>query len=271
MSYKSVVKKNNVNIIGRGEQVMLFAHGFGCDQNMWRYVTPAFEEQFKIVLFDHVGAGKSDWDCYDFDKYSSLQAYADDIIEICEELDFTQVIFVGHSVSSMIGLLVGIKEPTLLSMLIMVSPSPCYINKEGYAGGFSRSDIDELLASMESNYLGWSSQITPVIMGNPDKPEMTEELNNSFCRTDPKIAAQFAKATFLADNRSDLAKLKVNALVLQCKEDLIAPLQVGHYVADNISEASIVILDATGHCPHLTAPTETVSAIKEFLAVLITN
>ena len=245
---------------------MLFAHGFGCDQNMWRYVWPAFADEYRIVLFDHVGAGGSDARAYDRDRYSSLQGYADDVLGICDELGLSEVVFVGHSVSAMIGVLAAIEEPQRFARLVLIGPSPRYVNDDGYLGGFSREDIDGLLASLESNYLGWSSAMAPVIMGNADRPELGEELTNSFCRADPEIAAQFARVTFLSDNRADLARVSTPSLVLQCSEDVIAPSAVGEYVQRHLRDSRLVELQAIGHCPNLSAPEETVAAIREYLA-----
>jgi sigma-B regulation protein RsbQ len=264
----SILTRNNVTVMGEGTQPMLFAHGYGCDQNMWRLVVPAFAADYKIVLFDHVGAGNSDLAAYDRAKYSSLRGYAHDVIEICRELDLRDVIFVGHSVSAMIGILAAIDEPDRFARLILVGPSPRYIDDpgSGYVGGFARKDIDELLEFQDSNYLGWSSTLAPVIMNNPDRPELAEELTNSFCRTNPEIAKQFAAVTFLSDNRDDLAKTPVPSLVLQCREDAIAPQAVGTYVHRHLPSSELVVLHAIGHCPHLSAPDETVAAIKAFLA-----
>jgi sigma-B regulation protein RsbQ len=258
--------RNNVTERGpRGGQPMLFAHGFGCDQNMWRYVWPRFAEEHRIVLFDHVGAGGSDLSAYDAERYSSLQGYADDVLEICRELDLSDVVFVGHSVSAMIGVLAAAADPGRFSRLVLVGPSPRYIDEEGYRGGFTREDIESLLESMDSNYLGWSSQMAPVIMGNEERPELSEELTNSFCRTDPEIARQFARVTFLSDNRADLARVRVPTLVLQCAEDAIAPEPVGRFVERELADSRLVLLDAVGHCPNLSAPEQTGAAIEEFL------
>ncbi|MDP9134232.1 MAG: alpha/beta hydrolase [Actinomycetota bacterium] len=244
---------------------MVFAHGFGCDQNMWRFVTPAFEDRCRVVLFDHIGAGKSDISAYDPRRHSSLAGYAEDVLEICAALELERVIFVGHSVSAMIGVLAAIREPERFEKLVLIGPSPCYVDEDGYVGGFSRADIDELLESLDSNYLGWSSAMAPVIMGNPGHPELGEELTNSFCATDPEIARQFARVTFLSDNRLDLAQVGIPTLVLQCSDDPIAPRPVGEYVHDQIPDSRLVQLDATGHCPNLSAPEETVAAIEAFL------
>jgi sigma-B regulation protein RsbQ len=261
----SVLKRNNVKVLGRGNQPMIFSHGYGCDQNMWRFVTPAFEEDYKVVLFDHVGHGQSDASSFDPAKYGSLEGYAQDLLEICRELDLNEAIFVGHSVSAMIGVIAAIKEPNRFESLVLVGPSPRYINDEGYVGGFKPEDIDGLLEFLDTNHLGWSSTMAPVIMGNPERPELGEELANSFCRTDPEIARHFARVTFTSDNRADLAKLKTRALVLQCAQDVIAPEEVGRYVHANLPGSQIVFLKATGHCPNLSAPEETVEAIQAFL------
>jgi sigma-B regulation protein RsbQ len=261
-----VVERNNVRISGaRHGRPMLFAHGFGCDQNMWRYVTPAFEDEYKVVVFDHVGAGRSDASAYDPVKYGSLQGYASDVLDICRELELHDVVFVGHSVSAMIGVLAAVEEPARFGRLVLIGPSPRYVDDDGYVGGFTREDIDGLLDSLDSNYLGWSEAMAPVIMGNADRPELGEELTNSFCRTDPAIAKQFARVTFLSDNREDLARVDVPALVLQCREDAIAPMEVGAYVEQSLPNAQLVVLDATGHCPNLSAPSATVEAIRAFL------
>jgi sigma-B regulation protein RsbQ len=232
---------------------------------MWRHVAPAFAGRYRIVLFDHLGAGRSDLSAYDPERHGSLDGYADDVLALLHELDLRDVVFVGHSVSAMIGVLAANREPERFDRLVLVGPSPRYINDEGYVGGFEREDIDGLLTSLESNYLGWSGAMAPVIMGNADRPELGEELTNSFCRTDPDIAAQFARVTFLSDNRTDLAKLAVPALVLQCADDAIAPRAVGEFVDREIPDSRLVLLDATGHCPNLSAPEATVAAMRSFV------
>jgi len=245
---------------------MIFAHGYGCDQAMWRFITPAFQDTHRLVLFDHVGAGQSDLSAYNRSKYSTLRGYAEDVLEICRELDLKDAIFVGHSVSSMIGVLAAIAEPSRFQRLVLIGPSPCYINDGDYVGGFNRTDIDGLLESLESNYLGWSSSMAPAIMGNPDRPELGTELTNSFCRTNPEIARHFARVTFLSDNRADLPKVKVRSLILQCSDDLIAPEAVGRYLHQQLAGSELRVLKATGHCPHLSAPEETVEAMRAFLS-----
>jgi len=260
------MRRNNVVTHGPAdEQPIVFAHGFGCDQNMWRFVWPAFAEDHHVVLFDHVGAGESDLAAYDFDRYASLQAYADDVLEICHELDLHEVIFVGHSVAAMIGALAAAAEPDRFARLVLIGPSPRYIDDGDYVGGFSAQDIDGLLESMESNHLGWSSTMAPVIMGNPDRPQLGRELTNSFCRTDPEIAAHFARVTFTSDNRADLERVRTPSLVLQCSQDAIAPEVVGDFVHRALPGSRLVQMAATGHCPNLSAPEETVAAIKAFL------
>jgi sigma-B regulation protein RsbQ len=262
----SVLARNNVSLSGPvGGRPMMFAHGFGCDRNMWRFVAPAFEDEYRVVLFDHVGAGGSDHSAYRRSKYDSLQGYADDVLEICRELELRDVVFVGHSVSSMIGVLAAAKEPARFGKLVLIGPSPRYVDDEDYVGGFSREDIDGLLDSLDSNYLGWSHTFAPVIMGREQAPELQEELTNSFCRTDPEIARHFARVTFRSDNRADLASVAVPTLVLQCSDDVIAPLAVGEFVHRQIPGSAFALMKATGHCPNLSAPEETVAAIRGFL------
>jgi sigma-B regulation protein RsbQ len=260
-----VRKKNNVNIRGNGQQPMLFVHGYGCNQNMWRFLTPEFEKDYKVILIDLVGYGESDIDSFDKVKYSSLKGYASDIIKVCEELELKNITLVGHSVSSMIGLHVSLMAPKLIDQLIMIGPSPCYIDQDNYTGGFSKEDIDDLINTLNSNYLGWSSAITPVIMGNPDKPELTDELKNSFCQTDPEIAEQFAKVTFMGDERKYLDQCSTKTLIIQSQQDIIAPIEVGKFVHDKMKNSELAILDVSGHCPHMSSPKETTKAIKSFL------
>jgi sigma-B regulation protein RsbQ len=261
----SVIERNNVHVRGAGDRAMMFAHGFGCDQNMWRFVAPEFESDFEVVRFDHVGAGGSDLSAYDPRKYSTLSGYADDVVEIGRELNLNDAIFVGHSVSAMIGVLASLKAPGMFGRLVLVGPSARYIDDVGYVGGFSEKQIAELLEFLEDNHMGWSAAMAPSIMGNPDRPELGEELTNSFCRTDPEIAKAFARVTFTSDNRADLPKVSVPTLILQCKEDIIASSEVGEYVHDQIPGSKMVILDATGHCPNLSAPREVVAAIQAFV------
>ena len=261
-----VVRRNNVQVRGTGEQPMVFAHGFGCDQNMWRYVTPAFEADYKVVLFDYVGAGKSDLNAYDVKRYGTLDGYAQDILDIVEVLDLHDVILVAHSVSSMVGVLAANRQPDRFAHLIMVGPSPRYINDGAdYVGGFERADIEGLLEMMDKNYIGWANFLAPAIVKNEDRPELGRELTESFCSTDPVLARRFAEVTFLADNRSDLRNVSVPSLIMQCSDDIIAPLAVGDYVHANTPLSTLRVLEATGHCPHMSHPEETIEAIREYL------
>ncbi|MFC7739335.1 alpha/beta fold hydrolase [Roseomonas sp. GCM10028921] len=261
----SVLRRHNVKVSGFGPKAMVFAHGFGCDQNMWRFVAPAFADCYRTVLFDHVGAGGSDISAYDPEKYASLDGYAEDVVELCRELEIQGGVFVGHSVSAMIGVLAARKAADLFDRLVLVGPSPRYVDEGDYVGGFSEGQIHELLEFLDSNHMGWSHAMAPVIMGNPDRPELGEELTNSFCRTDPEIAKRFARATFLSDNRADLAEVRARSLILQCSEDVIAPPCVGEYVHRAIPGSEFVLLEATGHCPNLSAPEETIAAMRAFL------
>ena len=261
----TLVDKHAVQISGHGVRPMLFSHGFGCDQNMWRLVVPAFAADFKTVVFDHVGAGRSDLSAYDRDKYASLDGYADDVVALCDAVNLKEVVFVGHSVSAMIGVLAAARRPGLFSHMIMICPSPRYVDDADYVGGFARADIDELLEFLDANHLGWSTTMAPVIMGNPDRPELAEELSNSFCTTDPDIARQFARVTFLSDSRGDLAAVATPTLIIDCLEDSIAPPEVGRYVQAAIAGSVLTTLDATGHCPHLSASEATIAAIQAYL------
>jgi sigma-B regulation protein RsbQ len=262
-----VIARNNVRTFGSGKQPMLFAHGFGCDQNMWRFITPAFADDNRIVVFDYVGSGKSDLSAYDAERYSSLDGYAHDVLDVIHALDLNDVIFVGHSVSSMVGVLAANAEPERFAHLIMVGPSPRYVNDPpDYVGGFERRDIEGLLETMEKNYIGWANFLAPAIMKNPDRPELSQELETSFCSTDPVIARRFAEATFFADNRRDLAALDVPSLIMQCSDDMIAPLEVGDYLARALPNSTLRILNATGHCPHMSHPGETIQVIREYLS-----
>ncbi|MEO3403305.1 alpha/beta hydrolase [Mucilaginibacter sp. CAU 1740] len=262
---ESIIKRNNVNVIGSGEQVILFAHGFGCDQNAWKFVVDAFTENYKVVLFDYTGSGSSDVGQYNADKYSKLEGYAQDVLDICEALEIRNSIFVGHSVSSMIGILAAIEHPEYFSKLVLIGPSPRYLNADNYSGGFEQKDLEGLFEFMENNYLGWSSFMAPAIMGNAERPELGEFLTGSFCSTDPDIARDFARVTFMSDNRADLAKLQVSSLTLQCSDDIIAPVSVGQYVHQHIPGNKFVQLNAAGHCPHISEPDETIAAIRSFI------
>jgi sigma-B regulation protein RsbQ len=262
---KDILKRNNVRVFGKGKKPILFAHGYGCDQNVWTSITPAFEKDYQLIVFDYVGAGGSDLSAYDKERYSTLKGYSKDVLEICDALSLKEVIFIGHSVSAMIGVLAANDRPELFSKLVFLGPSPRYIHDEGYVSAFERDDLEGLFEMMDNNYLGWSQALAPQIMANPERPELGQTLSNSFCATDPEIAKQFARVTFLSDNRADLEKLTVPSLTLQCAEDIIAPLAVGEFVNTHTRNNQLVILKATGHCSHMSAPEETIEAIKSFI------
>jgi sigma-B regulation protein RsbQ len=262
----SIGKRNNVHVAGSGPATLVFAHGFGCDQNMWRKIAPLYAQRYRTVLFDLTGSGGSDLSAYDTAKYDTLHGHADDVVGIVEAFAEGPVVFVGHSVSAMIGLLANLKAPERFAAQVMVSPSPCYINDGDYVGGFEREDIDGLLETLESNYLGWASNMAPAIMGAPEQPALADELTNSFCRTDPDIAKHFARVTFRSDNRADLPRLQAPTLILQCSDDIIAPKAVGDYMVRTLPRATLVLIENFGHCPHLSAPGPSIEAIDRFLA-----
>jgi sigma-B regulation protein RsbQ len=267
MAAMDVLARNHVTVVGQAQgPTLVLAHGFGCDQNLWRLVVPLLADRFRVVLFDHVGAGRSDLAAWSEERYSSLEGYAEDVLEILRELDLGPAVFVGHSVAAMMGVLAALREPGLFSGLVLLAPSPCYLDDADYQGGFSAADIAELLESLESNYLGWSGAVAPMIMGNPQRPELAEELTNSFCRTDPAIARVFARTTFLSDNRADLPGVRVPTLVVECARDTLAPAGVGAFVAAAIPGSELVSLDVHGHCPQLAAPEATAAAIGAFAA-----
>ncbi len=262
-----ILKRNNVTILGQGPKTLLFAHGFGCDQNMWRFVIPAFADDYRLVLFDYVGAGKSDRAAYSADRYSSLHGYAQDVLDICAALELTEAVFVGHSVSGMIGLLASLQEPSHFSDLVMVSPSPCYLNDPpDYFGGFERSEVEGLLDLMDKNDLGWASFLAPAMIQDPEQPGLTAEMEQSFCANDPKIMRRFAEATFFSDNRTDLASATLPSLILQCTDDAIVPLSVSDFLHRHLPGSVLTMIEATGHCPHMSHPHATVQAIKDYLS-----
>ena len=266
----SVLQRHNVQLSGRETgQPMIFSHGFGCDQNMWRFITKEFEEDFRIILFDYVGSGHSDLSAYDAERYSTLEGYARDVLDVVHALDLREIIFVGHSVSSMIGVLAANEEPERFEKLILIGPSPRYLNDASYVGGFERKDIEGLFDMMDRNFIGWANFLAPAIMKNPDRPELGAELTESFCSTDPKIARRFAEATFLADNRGDLARVTVPSLILQCSDDMVAPEAVGRYLNSELAQSTLRVMKATGHCPHMSHPEETIALIKEYLGAPI--
>ncbi|MBJ6360180.1 alpha/beta fold hydrolase [Paenibacillus sp. GCM10012307] len=262
-----VLLRNHVNILGTGSRTIMFAHGFGCDQDMWRYIVPGFEANYRIVLFDYVGSGKSSLNDYNPCKYSDLQGYAQDVLDIMEALDLNDVIFVGHSVSSMIGMLASIQAQSYFDHIVMLGPSPRYINDlPDYYGGFDKSDIEELLNMMQMNFAGWASYLAPIVMRNPERRELTEELERSFCSRDPHIARQFAEVTFMSDCRASLPDASIPTLILQCSEDSIAPVEVGNYLHNHLKNSTLRLMTAKGHYPHLSHPEETIQFIKEYLA-----
>ncbi|HLI78023.1 MAG TPA: alpha/beta hydrolase [Acidobacteriaceae bacterium] len=262
-----VLKRNNVRVHGSGDETIVFAHGYGCDQNMWRHVTPGFADRYRLVLFDYVGSGHSDTAAFDRSRYSTLRGYAQDVLEILDALELKEPVhFVGHSVSSMIGALASIERPERFATLTMIGPSASYINDGDYVGGFERSDIDGLLESLESNHVAWSAVMAPVIMGNVQRPELTQELEDSFCRMDPFLANHFARVTFLSDNRADLPLVTAKSLILQCQSDAIAGIQVGQYVHGCLKNSQFVVMDATGHCPHMSAPEKVIQELRQFLS-----
>ncbi len=263
-----IQKRNNVNCSGNGPATIVFAHGFGCDQTMWRFLTPSFVANYRIVLFDLVGSGRSDLSAYSEEQYRTLHAHADDVLDIVACYAEGPVFFVGHSVSAMIGMLAAIKDPRRFAGLAMLCPSPCYINDGDYVGGFNREDIDVLLQLMHDNYLTWAARMGPVIMGAPDQPELQEELTASFCRNDPAIARHFARVTFLSDQRRDLTKVQTPTLILQSSDDLIAPMEVGEYMHAQMKNSALVMVDNIGHCPHLSAPSVTADLIEAFVEKL---
>lgn len=262
---ENIVVRNNVTILGQGDQPLIFAHGFGCDQNMWRFITPAFMDKYKIILFDYVGSGNSDINAYSSEKYQSLQGYVQDLLDIIETLSLQNSIFVGHSISAMIGLLASIQHPDYFKKLIMIGPSPCYLNDDGYRGGFERSDIAELLDMMEMNFTGWASYMAPIAMSNPEQPALTQELKQTFIAADPIIAKEFAEVTFLSDHRSELPKVSVPSLIIQCSEDSIVPIGVGDYLHQHLKNSTLQLLEAKGHYPHISHPNETIQCIADFL------
>lgn len=261
----SLRRRHNVTVRGDGPATMFFAHGFGCDQNMWRLLAPNYENRYRLVLFDLVGSGGSELSAYDFEKYASLHGYARDVAELIEEFAEGPAIVVGHSVSAMIGALADLENPGRVAAHVMVGPSPCYIDDHDYVGGFSREDINSLLETLEGNYLGWASNMAPAIMGAPDQPELGVELTNSFCQMDPDVAQQFARVAFLSDVRDVLPKLKAPTLILQCSDDLIAPMAVGEYMERVLPDGTLRVIENVGHCPHLSAPSASSKAIDDFL------
>ena len=261
-----ILLRNNVRVHGNDSvPTMVFAHGFGCDQNMWRSIAPAFAGAYRIVLFDYVGCGKSDPAAFSRVRYNTLDGYAQDLLDVCDALDLQQAVLVAHSVSSSIGVLASIRQPSRFSKLIMIAPSPRFINDPPYVGGLERNDVEGLLSLMDHNYIGWASHLAPLVMANAERPELAGELEQSFCSTDPVCAKTFARATFFADNRADLPRVSVPSLILQVSDDAIAPVAVGRYMHEHMPGSTLTIIEATGHCPHMSHPDLTIRAMQDFL------
>ncbi len=261
-----VMRRNHVRVGGTGNPQIVFAHGYGCDQTMWLDVAPAFAATNRTILFDHVGAGQSDLSAFSRSRYATLHGYARDLVEIIDSAATGPVVYVGHSVSAMIGVLAAIERPQAFALLVLLTPSPCYRNDGDYRGGFEIEDLEQIIESMDANYLGWSRSLAPVIMGNPERPELSEKLTNSFCRTDPDIARHFGRVTFLSDHRADLPRSVVPSVILQCQTDAIAPASVGQYMQNMMPVSQLVELQATGHCPHVSHPDEVIAAIRHAIA-----
>jgi sigma-B regulation protein RsbQ len=265
----TIQRRNNICISGQGGRPLMFVHGLGCDQRMWRYVAPTFEPDYKVIKLDLVGCGQSELAAFNPDRYSKLEGYAQDILDAIEALDLHDLTFVGHSVSSMLGAIAAIRQPERFSKLIMVAPSPCYLNHPpDYLGGFDRQDIEELIDMMDKNYMGWASFLAPLAMGNSDSPQLAQELEHSFCSTDPITAKSFAKVTFYSDCRPLLPKIVTPCLVLQCSEDALVPEPIGEYLHHHIPHSSYIKMKATGHCPHLSNPVETAAVIRNYISVI---
>lgn len=265
-SMKNVIERNNVTVLGQGEKTMMLAHGFGSNQSMFRYMAPLFEKEYRLVLFDYVGSGKSDIESYDSTKYSSLQGYVQDVFDIIDELRLENIIFVGHSISAMIGMLASIERPDAFDKLVMIGPSSRYLNdSDGYYGGFEKSDIIELLDMMEMNFVGWASYMAPMVMDGSQDPQLTKELEESFVSTAPRVAREFAEVTFFSDYRSSLSKVTIPTLIIQCSNDSVVPIQAGEYLHKHLKNSTFYLMEANGHYPHISQPKETGKIIAEFL------
>ncbi|WP_066340396.1 alpha/beta fold hydrolase [Azohydromonas lata] len=261
----SIFSQHNVKVIGNQAASIVFMHGYGCDQQVWRHVAPAFAQDHRIVLFDLLGSAASNSGTFDRHKYANLEGYARDLIEVCRAADLKRPVLVGHSISAMIAIVAARMAPDLFDRLVLLAPNPCYLKDGNYDGGFSREDIDQLLDTLDSNFFSWAHMMAPVIMNAPERPELAEELANRFCAMDPRVARHFAKVTFLSDCRHELSHVQLPCLVLQCSDDALAPLHVGEYLCEQLPHAELVVMRATGHCPHLSAPQETIELIRRYL------
>lgn len=264
-----IIRRNNVNMRGQGlgqkQKVLVFAHGFGCDQYVWDKIAPAFETKYRVVLFDYVGSGRSDKSAYRKDRYRTLHGYKEDLLELCDALGLENIVFVGHSVSSMIGALAAAERPELMKNLIMIGPSPHFLNEEGYHGGFEKTQIEGMLQMIKGDYSEFAKFLSPVVMQNASRPHLAEEFERLLCQNDPDIISDFAEATFLSDVREDLTKLTVPTLILQTNNDAVAPEAVGEYVHSRIENSEYRLMDAEGHSPHVSDAPETIRLITEYL------
>lgn len=261
--------RNHVQVTGEGQATLVFVHGFGCDQTMWRFLAPHYAQRYRTVLYDLTGSGRSDHAAYGHERYASLHGHAEDLLEIVDAFASGPVVVVGHSVSAMIAMLATIKAPGRFAAQVMLGPSACYLNEGFYFGGFARSEIEELLATMEANYLDWSARMAPAIMGAPGQPELGKELVDAFCRNNPDIARHFARVTFLSDHREDAPLSETPALILQCSEDLIAPRTAGEFLQRKLPNATLRMIRNVGHCAHMSAPGACVREIDAFLPTVL--
>ena len=250
----TVTMRNNVKVVGKkNAPVLMLAHGFGCDQNMWRFILPELEYHYQIVLFDYTGSGNSLLTDYTVEKYSTLEGYAKDIIDIIDELQLKAVTIIAHSVSSTIASIASLDRPKIIKKIVMVCPSPCFLNiPPDYQGGFERSDLEELIGLMDKNYIGWANYLAPLVMGRSQSEELIGELSGSFCSTDPIVAKAFAQATFFSDHRHLLQKITCPVQILQSSSDALASISIGYYMAEKIVNSELVVIEAEGHCLHMT-------------------
>lgn len=263
---RSALKRHAITIEGTGDDLVLFAHGYGCDQTVWQRVRPAISALTTTVAFDITGAGLSDLSHFQpHGRHSSLEGYACDLIEVCEALDTRSITLVGHSVSAIIGVIAAVKKPDLFDSLVLVAPSACYLNLRDYQGGLDEQQLAGLMELMGSNFSNWADVVTPIIMGNPDRPALATELSHSFCRWNEAAAKHFAYLTFMSDCRSYLPLVKPDCLIIECIDDAIAPRSAVAHLHGALPRSAAVKLQAQGHCPHVSAPQETAQAITRHL------